>query len=277
MFKVLLVDDDEAIRFLVSCYSFWESCGFCIAGEASNGEEALLKMKGSSYDVVLADIRMPKMDGLMMVQKLRESGNQTHVIITSTYSDFKYAKQAMRLGVVDFIEKPLTEEHLLEALLLVKKSLETKLPKSPFDFSAESFYQKRICDTPEEKREEVQREYDQIRSDSLLLETCSYFLEHFKDENVSREAAETLGISQDYLSRRFKQKTGLTLHTYLTIVRMEYAKQRLCTSHSKIYEISDELGYQTADHFTRLFRQYTGMTPNQYRKTFEKETKSPKN
>lgn len=277
MFKVLLVDDDEAIRFLVSCYSFWDNCGFCIAGEASNGEAALQKMEGSSFDAVLADIRMPKMDGLMMVQKLRESGNQIPVIIASTYSDFKYAKQAMRLGVVDFVEKPLTEEKLLEALLLAKKSLEKEPENSSCELSADAFYEKRISDAPEEKREELRKEYDQIMEDNLLLKTCFYFLEHFKDENVSREAAEALGISQDYLSRRFKQKTGLTLHAYLTIMRMEYAKQRLCTSNSKIYEISDELGYQAADHFTRLFRKYAGMTPHQYRKTFKVSTKSPEN
>lgn len=266
MKKILFVDDDEAIRFLVSCYSFWEDFDFQITGEASNGEEALRMLEGSAYDVVLADIRMPKMDGLQMVEKLREQGNRIHVVIASTYSDFRYAKQAMRLGVLDFIEKPLTEEKLLESLKLVRESLELGENTSDMDYTAAEFYEVRLSEASDIERENIRKEYQVIREDRLVMEICTFFLSRFKSGTAIDDAARTLGMNRDYLSRRFKQTTGRTPLEYLTAVRMEYAKKRLKGTHLKVYEISGEMGYMTADHFTRVFKKYTGMTPNQYRK-----------
>lgn len=266
MKKILFVDDDEAIRFLVSCYSFWKDFDFQITGEASNGEDALRMLEGGAYDVVLADIRMPKMDGLQMAAKLREQGNRIHVVIASTYSDFRYAKQAMRLGVLDFIEKPLTEDKLLETLKLVRESLELGEKASDMDYTAAEFYEIRLSEASDIERESIGKEYQVIREDRLVMEICTFFLSRFKSGTVIEEAARSLGMNRDYLSRRFKQTTGRTPLEYLTSIRMEYAKKRLEDSMLKIYEISGELGYLTADHFTRVFKKYTGMTPNQYRK-----------
>ena len=266
MYRILFVEDDEAIRFLVSCYSFWKNFDFQIAGEASNGEDALCMMEGNSYDMILADIRMPKMDGLQMVTKLRESGNNLHVVIASTYSEFKYAKQAMRLGVLDFIEKPLTEEKLLESLKLVRESLEFQAKTSDMDFSAADFYESRLSHVSGEELRQVQKEYQTIREDRFLLNVCTFFLGHFKSGTVIDDAALSLGLSRDHLARQFKKKTGRTLLSYLTEIRMEYAGQRLLKTNAKIYEISEDLGYLTTDHFSRVFKKYTGMTPNQYRK-----------
>ncbi|MBS7007313.1 response regulator transcription factor [Anaerostipes sp.] len=266
MKKILFVEDDEAIRFLVACYSFWKDFDFQITGEASNGEEALCMMDGNSFDVILTDIRMPKMDGLQMVTKLREKGSKIHAVIASTYSDFRYAKQAMRLGVLDFIEKPLTEEKLLESLNLVREALEFEENTSDTDYTASDFYESRLSEAPDMERERIRKEYQAIRENQMVLETCTFFLSHFKSSTAIEEVSQSLGMNRDYLSRRFKQTTGYTPLEYLTAVRMEYAKKRLKNRTLKIYEISGELGYLTPDHFSRVFKKYTGMTPNGYRR-----------
>ena len=64
----------------------------------------------------------------------------------------------------------------------------------------------------------------------------------------------------------FKNKIGITLNEYSTILKMEYGKKLLSGSNKKVYEISEELGYSTIDYFSKLFKNYTGFTPVQYRK-----------
>lgn len=116
MYQILFVEDDEDILFLVSRYRIWRQGQYRIAGTAINGREALDKMASEHYDLLITDIRMPVMDGLDLCRRIRELGYQTVIILASTYNDFAYAKEGMRLGAVEYIEKPYTEEKLSEAL-----------------------------------------------------------------------------------------------------------------------------------------------------------------
>lgn len=123
MYQVLFVEDDEDIRFLVSRYRLWRQGQFRMAGTAGNGREALEKMAAYRYDLVITDIRMPVMDGLELCRHIRGQGYGAVVILASTYSDFAYAKEGMRLGAVEYIEKPYSEEKLEEAFKLAGQLL----------------------------------------------------------------------------------------------------------------------------------------------------------
>ena len=124
MYRILFVEDDEAIRFLVSKYHFWKQSDFSVAGEAGNGKEALALMAQKTYDVVITDIRMPVMDGLELCRQMKRRGYEMPVILASTYSDFAYAKEGMRLGALEYIEKPYSCEKMEEALEIARNYLE---------------------------------------------------------------------------------------------------------------------------------------------------------
>jgi len=100
MYRVLVVDDDVAVRYMLKRYKGWESFGFVLAGEASDGREALRKLDKEPFDVVISDIKMPGMDGIELLSELRNNGNDICVLFLSTHSDFSYAKQGIRLGVL---------------------------------------------------------------------------------------------------------------------------------------------------------------------------------
>lgn len=115
--KVMLVEDEiyarQGLRNLID----WRGLGFEVSEEADNGEEALGLIKGKKPDLVITDIRMPVLDGLGLIRTVRESGNQdTKFIIISGYGDFKYAQQAIKFGVQDFILKPIDETELTDTL-----------------------------------------------------------------------------------------------------------------------------------------------------------------
>ncbi len=126
MYDILIVDDEPAARKSLEYLLDWEKHGFQIADEASNGEEALALMAGHSYQLVITDIRMPAIDGLQLAARIKEAGD-VPVIIVSGYEDFEYARQAVRIGVEDYLLKPVGADELAEKLSAIKQEIEEKM------------------------------------------------------------------------------------------------------------------------------------------------------
>ena len=122
--KVLIADDEaivlEGLKYIID----WEDLGFSICSQAQNGKEALEKVLNLQPDLVLLDIRMPKLTGTEIIQIAREKGFKGHFIILSGYSDFSYAQTAIKYGVDFYLTKPIDEDELENAVVTVKKQIE---------------------------------------------------------------------------------------------------------------------------------------------------------
>ncbi|MNO12471.1 putative response regulatory protein [compost metagenome] len=117
MFKVLLVDDEVFVRKGLLELIQWKRLKFTIVGEANNGAEALDMIRLLQPDLVITDIRMPILDGLGLIRSVKEpAGLDLIFIIISGFHDFKYAQQALRYGVHDYILKPIDEEEMTATL-----------------------------------------------------------------------------------------------------------------------------------------------------------------
>lgn len=116
MLKVFLVEDEMIIRNGVKNNIPWEQEGFTFVGEAGDGELAWPLIKQTKPDILITDIRMPFMDGLELSGLVRKELPDTKIIILSGYSEFDYAKQAINLGVANYLLKPISGEKLLEAV-----------------------------------------------------------------------------------------------------------------------------------------------------------------
>ena len=108
MLKILIVDDEPFIRQGLAVLIDWEAEGFFIAGEASNGEEALALIRKNEYDLIIADIRMPVMGGIELLKQTREQSlSKARFVILSGFFEFEYAKEAIRYSCTDYILKPI--------------------------------------------------------------------------------------------------------------------------------------------------------------------------
>ncbi len=340
MYKILFIDDDETIEFIVSRMKIWESSNFKITRYAKNGMEALSILEKESFDLIITDIRMPIIDGLELLEDMRKRGDKTLLVLASTYSEFEYAKRGLQNGAIDYIIKPITEENLKELFIKVEKLLKEKenkneeskettlkvskdridkcynlfinLEETPenlkdkylkelnnilkeekvifsellfegvweriikvfpwivklenieFLFNEESFeeeVQEKISSI-----QEIIKKYKLNKYDSLINKICEIIIKNIGKDKLLDIIAEELELSKDYIGKLFKNKIGITLNEYSTILKMEYGKKLLKTSNKKVYEISEELGYSTVDYFSKLFKNYTGLTPVQYRK-----------
>ncbi|HEY4392271.1 MAG TPA: response regulator transcription factor [Paenibacillus sp.] len=124
MYKVLIVDDEPKQREGLRMFIEWELYGFSVVDTASNGEEALEKYQIHSPELVIADIRMPGMDGLQLIQRLREEDPQLHILILSGYADFEYAKIAIANRTDGYLLKPVDEDELIQYLHSIRQVMD---------------------------------------------------------------------------------------------------------------------------------------------------------
>ena len=124
LYRVLLVDDEEEIRTGISRKIDWAALGFTLVGEAGNGEEALELSEQLQPDVVLTDIKMPFMDGLELCRRLKQSLPAAKLVVFSGFDDFEYARQAVGMGVFEYILKPINAPELTSVLTKLKEQLD---------------------------------------------------------------------------------------------------------------------------------------------------------
>jgi two-component system response regulator YesN len=121
-YKVLIVDDEPIIRFGLSSCVNWQEEGLLLIGEASNGEAALSIMSEQDVNILITDIKMPIMDGLELTRLVKDLQPNIKVILVSSYTDFEFAREAVKLGVVvDYLLKPTMEPSDLQRILRICK------------------------------------------------------------------------------------------------------------------------------------------------------------
>lgn len=126
MNKVVIIDDEPWTREVIKELGDWEHLGLEIAGEASDGEFALEIIRQTAPDIILTDVKMPHMDGIQLVETLREENNKSLVIFISGYDDYRYIRSALKLEAVDYLLKPIKEEELNKQLNVCVELLSKK-------------------------------------------------------------------------------------------------------------------------------------------------------
>jgi two-component system response regulator YesN len=199
--KVLIVDDEKLERVLIKKGFAWEEHGFEVIGEAQSGAEALAFMTSNRPDIVLTDINMPNIDGLEFIEKAKDefSHYQTKYVIITGYRDFEYAQKALRLGVEDFLLKPINIQNINEVMLKLKEKMESdaleiqkihQLKESADKnklILRESFLQ-RLVENHISKPEAISKlqayGYEELQKQSVC---CNIQLDQGMDENVRKE------------------------------------------------------------------------------------------
>lgn len=126
MYSVLIVDDEKLIKKSIKVLIESYATQFNVIGEAKNGKEGLALNRRLTPDLIITDIRIPKVDGLKFIQEAKSHDQSTKFMIVSGYDEFEYAQQALRFGVVDFLLKPIKPDQFLESLRKVYRQLESE-------------------------------------------------------------------------------------------------------------------------------------------------------
>ncbi|MCI9486668.1 MAG: response regulator [Lachnospiraceae bacterium] len=130
LYKIMIVDDEEEVRKAIVKKMDWEGLGFEVVADAENGIDALEKAENLDLDVILTDIKMPFMDGLELGRVLQEKHSPIKLIVFSGFDEFEYAKEAIRLNVIEYVLKPVNAEELGQVLARVKGELDTMMAEN---------------------------------------------------------------------------------------------------------------------------------------------------
>lgn len=174
MLKTFLVEDEVVIREMIKKMIPWEQYGFELAGEAADGEMALPLILKCKPDLLITDIKMPFMDGLTLCRLVKKEIPDIRIVILSGYDDFNYAKQAISIGVEDYLLKPITKNAFIERLEEIHNRYE---------------------------HEKTQREY----YEKFRLEMQEY------EKNASRDFFETLVRADSDLAELYRRADKLNL------------------------------------------------------------------
>lgn len=361
MYKLLLVDDEWTQRYaLIKMLRDYDQ-DFVVTAECENGEEALLALEDQNFDVIITDIRMPVMDGIRLLQEIRERGLDTTVVLVSTHSDFEYARKGIKYDAFDYLVKPIAKDKIASLLQQIKLDIEEKaktrnikekleqvliekldfglisnyedtifsvlynsseevdlyieqlikyhlamydndyfklgvmfeklirntegklLNKHPFIkklYQPSEFTKDRIISNNSESKitEIIRMEFLHISdfiqrfhlntSDDVIYKMCSEVLSKLGQKITLDKVALRLNYNSDYLGRIFKANTGESFLQFCTRAKLEFATILLTDKHYKTYEISELLGYKDAEYFSKLYREYTGVFPSEFRKTY---------
>lgn len=243
--KILIADDERTIRnglagLIRKWFPSWE-----IVGLAENGKQALRIAVQEKPEIVLADINMPEMNGLVMIEKICSVLPATQVVILSGYDQFAYAQRGIRLGVLDYLLKPVDREQLF----MVLRDAGERIAKNSI-----------VSGEPEESSLSLAQ---QAR---MLLEGT------FTDPEVSLNGvADRLHVSPSTLTRNMQKELGLSFGEYITALRIEKACYLLAHTNQKMYEVAENCGYGSQHYFSRVFRKQRGISPQEYRKSKQEE------
>jgi len=139
MLKVFFADDEREVLEGIKNIVDWNSIGYEICGEAMDGLSAYNSIKSLNPDLILLDIKMPKIEGIELTRLLREEGFKGHIIVLSGFSEFKYAQEAIRNGVDFYLTKPIDEDALSDAAVDIRK----KILNSRMNHETQSYYKEK--------------------------------------------------------------------------------------------------------------------------------------
>ena len=234
---ILIVEDESLILQDILTLFDWKAAGFETL-TAANGVQGLSVFRKTRPSIVMTDVRMPHMDGLTMIERIRELAPETKFILLTAYQDFDYARTALRLGVTDYLlKKDLSEATIRQALENLSKKPTPDLPAGT----------------------------DRTELSPVVERAAAYIRGHYSEPDLRiGGVCLACGISASRLSARFRDEMDMTVNEYITFIRLENAKRLLLAGKHKVYEVADMVGYRNQAYFSTIFQEHTGLKPNKY-------------
>ncbi|MDR3173817.1 MAG: response regulator [Treponema sp.] len=248
MYRVLFVDDEPWVIIDILHSIPWGKLGFEVIGHYDKPREAKEAILAQKPHLVFVDINMPVMNGFELIRACREGGCDSAFVILSAYSDFEFAKQAIKAAVLDYCLKPVNPVSMIAVLDDIRKQLDERESVKKAEEAAEQ----EILGVPAVSNER----FDQI---------LKYVTSNFNTKLLLQEIADEFGFSKNYICFLFKKYTGHTFSNYVTAMRIEKSKELLKTTKLPLYVIAENTGFMDYYYFSRVFKSVCGMPPHKYR------------
>lgn len=238
MYSVAIIDDNRATADMLATAVDWRAVRCAVAGVAYDGVRGRALILQKKPDIIIADIRMPGLDGLQMIDLTRKICPQSKVIYISAYDDFAYVQKALELKAFDYLLKPFDNDRLMR---IVRRLIEE-------------------TETPDEPSGE------EIEKGSLITSRILAYIRDHPSEPLSLQAlAQQFELSPSYISTLVKKNSGRNYLDWVIEARMKLARRLLRDPAYRIEEIASVVGYKNYISFYNVFVKSVGLSPSEYR------------
>ena len=215
-----------------------------VVGTANNGLMAKEEIERFKPDVVFADIRMPGLSGLELLQEIPKVSSDSKVVIISGYAEFSYAQEAVQHHAFDYLLKPIKEEDLSRVMTSLLSEMDEGEASGEMDDG------------------ERPPAYDRM-IDNVISEIREHYMEDISLTSLSAK----YNISMGHLSKMIKESLSVNFSDYIASLRIQRAKELLRDDRLSIQEIAEIVGYNDYFYFTKVFKRVEGISPSKYRKS----------
>jgi two-component system response regulator YesN len=244
--KIMIVDDEPCILTGIESIITNEFNGYTEIIKGIDGIDALEKLKYFTPDLIITDISMPEMTGLELIENVSKSGICSQFIILSGYSDFEYARKAMRYHALDYILKPIDKVELIQLLNGISKNID----KEP-DAETSNYL----------KKDDLKNRYSET-----VTKMLDYINKNYMKDISLDDVAETVNLHPNYASSLFKREMGTCFIHYVNSYRIIKAKSFIeRNTELSLEKIAEMVGYENSCRFIKVFKKYCNITPGEYR------------
>ncbi|MHA6260786.1 response regulator transcription factor [Sporosarcina sp. CAU 1771] len=250
MYKLLLVDDEPIIIKGIRSFVDFNALSISQVFEASNGEMALELFIKHEPDLVLADINMPKMNGLDFAIAAKAIKPDVKIALVTGYDYFDYALTALKNGIDDYVLKPVSRSDIEDTLKKLIQKVHVDEKNSEVSTLVANLIRTSSPSDDPGYKSKIQNEINQ----------------NFSNPDFSLNyLAEKLSLNPSYLSTLFKTLYDSTFQDYMLSFRLNRAKILLLSTDMKIYEIASAVGFEDPNYFSTAFKKKFMLSPNQFK------------
>lgn len=260
--KVLMVEDEVLTREGIKNSIPWENLGITEIYVAEDGEEGLEQALKYQPDIILADVRMPRMDGITMAFEIRKTLRNCRFIFISGYCDKEYLKSAIQLSAVNYIEKPIEPSEIVDALKKSILQVEGERRRQAAEEEYRAHFQGVLEDIPEEDLVPVAWQPSMHMADKIE----HYIQENYGDSNLSlTQLADQFNLTKQYMCWLFKREKSETINQCIIQTRLRRAKEFMRRNpRVKVKVVASRTGFTDSNYFIKIYKKYEQMTPADY-------------
>lgn len=247
-YRILIVDDDREIALYINNeLSYWYRFDY-----SPNGKDAMKKLLTDTYDIVISDVKMPEMDGITLLKKIKNNSNISDipVILLTSKTDVADKLEGIKRGADAYLSKPFD----MEELHMLIDNLVNNVRRLRGKFSG-----------AQEQKDKMKKVAVRGNDDVLMERIMNMVNKNISDPNFNVEHLTVdVGISRAQLHRKMKEMTGISAGEFIRNLRLEQAARLIAEGHINITQVAFAVGFNNQTHFSTIFKKHYGVTPSEY-------------
>jgi len=265
MISAVLADDEPVIVRGLKKILDWQQLQVALVGEAYDGARAAEIILQQRPHLLISDICMPHQTGIDLLRMIKQNNLPTKVILLSCYQDFNYAREAIALGALDYIVKPVDgivlEQAVKRAVTMIAHELDEEELRDRL-----TSYESSNQAAPQTAQPEPDDIFKLPICNSDINRVREYVNNNYSNNINLQNASNVACMNPSYFSYYFKKHTGMNFKDYLLKVRLGNAMKLLRSTNLLTYEIAERVGFNDAKLFSEKFKDYYGNNPMKYKK-----------